>query len=227
MKNKILIGLLITTLSMGTYTISVNADNSSGNSEAQITFELDEDGGDIPVNPIDPTDPTDPGDVDPLPNKGSLILTGIPKMLGFENQKIGKGMQTYQSTVLKPNVQLQDKRGALSTGWNLEVELSDFTSGTDKIPGVLTFKDTKMAQSNTPEQTPPTLIQSDVVVESGQGATTIATASSQEGLGHWIFYWYASEGENLNENVTLQMDSNLAKNMEYKAVLDWTLSVTP
>lgn len=227
MKNKILTGLLISSLSIGAFTIPANAEESTGKSEAQISFELDEDGGDIPVNPVDPTDPTDPGDVDPLPNKGTLILTGIPKMLGFENQKIGKGLQSYESTTLKPNLQLQDKRGALSNGWNLDVSLGEFKNGNETIPGILTLKNTKMAQSNTPEQVAPTLLDTSVVVESGKGPQMIATAGNQEGLGHWIFYWYASEGKTLNDNVVLKMNSNLAKDLEYKATLDWTLSVTP
>lgn len=237
-KNKVLkpLAIMMASSMLLAGTMSIFAEEATPKSEtstATVSFEIDNETTD-PVNPVDPTDPTDPGDIDGGNGEGPLAITAFPKAMNFGGHKVGKGTQKFESNLLKPNIQIQDKRGAASDGWNLSVALSDFTNNEASdagktTKGIITFNNTTMFEgNNTPSQKQPSNVNNKVVVESGK-TTQIASASKGEGLGTWGFHWYAPnyKTDSTNSNVTLEMDTNTVVSGAYSADLEWTLSATP
>ncbi|CAM3709020.1 WxL domain-containing protein [Erysipelothrix urinaevulpis] len=201
-------------------------------STANIKFAVDTETVD-PVNPVDPTDPTDPGDIDNGTGDGPLAIVAYPQAMDFGSQKVGKGIQTYEADLKKPNIQIQDKRGAASDGWNLSVGLSDFENSTATadgklVKGKITFDNTELFHGNETETQQPSNVSKKFVVESGK-TVQFASAAKGEGLGHWGFHWYAPnyKTNETNSNVKLEMDTNQVVAGSYTANLEWTLSATP
>ena len=133
MKSKVLISFLMASLVFLLFQVEgLAADPQTGESKATITFEVN-DGETPPRDPEDPTEPLDPTDPDnptdePTHNKGPLSLDYVSS-IDFGTQKINMyEKETYQSTSLKPFIQITDNRGT-GAGWKVTASASSFNDG--------------------------------------------------------------------------------------------------
>ena len=183
-----------------------------------------------PTNPTepydpDPTDPTDPQDK-PTGDTGHLTLDYVSS-IDFGTQKIEGGKSLYESTVLRPFIQVTDRR-AENTGWAVTASLSKFenegTEGT--LPGsVLTFKDGTPISAGKSEA--PYAYKNVQLYPDGD-ASWVLWAEEDVGVGTWINRWYPSSPEMAsNDNVLLEVPAGAATIGKHKAAITWTLTSAP
>lgn len=199
-------------------------------SNAGITFSSGVDAPDVldpsdPTIEYEPTGPTDPQD-DVTGESGALTLDYVSSV-SFGAQTIESGTATYNSTTLRPFIQVSDRRGT-GEGWNVTAQLSNFAfEGENTLSGAaLNFTDGEVI-SNSTSAAP--AAEDSVVLSAGGDAATVVTAEEDAGLGSWITRWYPSDtaptGE--NDNVRLEVPSGAATLGDHTAVITWTLSATP
>ena len=209
---------------------SVVATVNAADSNANITFTpaedtppvLDPTDPDLPYDP-DPEDPTDPQDP-PTEESGPLTLDYVSSV-NFGEQQIESSTQVYESTTLRPFIQVTDRRGT-GEGWNVTAQASGFTSsGNETLPGaVLTFANGTVISTSTspaPTTTDP------VVLNTGGEAANVVTAAEDEGLGSWITRWFPAGAGDTNDSVTLQVPGGSATTGDHTAVITWTLTAGP
>ena len=102
-----------------------------------------------PKEPLDPDDPNNPDD-EPTGNDGPLSLDYVSS-IDFGTQKvIINKEQTYESTSLKPFIQITDNRGT-GAGWKVTAAASPFNDGTkDTLSGAkITFNNGEVVSPTT------------------------------------------------------------------------------
>lgn len=91
---------------------------SAATSNATITFTLPSDAPPV-LDPTDPTDPYDPGDGDPndppTGETGALTLDYVSS-LDFGTHEIDLEQKVYESTILRPFIQVTDRRATGAGG---------------------------------------------------------------------------------------------------------------
>ncbi|GAB3064288.1 WxL domain-containing protein [Salinicoccus sesuvii] len=226
---KLLTALLITSLSISSLSAVANA----AESEADITFTEGEETPDVldPTTPEEtydpdsgtPGDPTNP----PTGNSGPLTLDYVSSF-EFGSHSIEASTQTYESTTLRPFIQVTDRRGT-GAGWNVTAEMSSFTTGEEEsvsLPGaLLTLSGTSL--TTTSSSGAPTV--SDTIALSSDGtAASVVSAGENTGLGSWLARWFPSTaGATINDNVELQVPAGAATLGDHTATITWTLENTP
>lgn len=208
----------------------------AADSEASINFTPGDGSPDVldPTNPEDeytpdPEDESDPQDA-PTGESGPLTLDYVSSV-AFGEQSIEAGTVTYDSTTLRPFVQVTDRRGT-GSGWDVTASMSDFTDGEETtLPGAtLTLSNgTVISNSVNPEDedTPRPTPEGEIVLGADETPATVVTADEGEGLGSWITRWFSSEDETLNDNVTLTIPAGSATTGEHTATITWNLEAVP
>src|SRR5690606_7882454 len=204
---------------------------SSFTSNASITFVPGE--GTPPV--LDPTDPTqpfepgvEPGDTsdDPTNDAGPLTLDYVSS-LDFGSHSIESEATIYESTVLRPFIQVTDRRG-IGDGWHVTAQLSAFANETETtLPGaVLTLKNGSVISTTTGGE--PTA-NDPVALYAGGAAEIVVNAQENEGLGTWITRWFPVNPSvpNVNDSVTLEIPAGAATVGDHQATITWTLHDAP
>lgn len=231
---KITTALFIGVLSFVALSSTVEAVGTD-TSTAGITFIEPEDVPPV-LDPDDPTQPYDPdsgipGDPDDLPtnNSGPLTLDYVSSV-DFDEHSIESGAETYQSTTLRPFIQVSDRRGT-GEGWNVSATMSEFQNEEleNTLPGaILTFANGNLITVPNNTSTPPE-VNLDIVLRAGGDATPVVNAGVDSGLGSWITRWFPSENsdENLNDTVTLEIPPGAATLGDNTATISWTLTAGP
>lgn len=195
-------------------------------SKATVDFEA---GTGIPEI-VDPTDPTIP--LEPLEpgnpgtgDQGPLTLDYVSN-LDFGQHEIEGKTAVYETTNLKPFIQVTDRRGT-GAGWNVTATVTEFSNG-DKT----TLPGSKLAFSNGEAVSTSVLTKpiSNTAVElvAGGDAVNVVTAEEDAGLGTWVNRWLPSESDAvLNNNVTLEVPTGAATLGEHTAMVTWSLMDAP
>lgn len=217
--------VLVSILSLTLLAQGILAATSTGSSEAIITFQED-----TSIPPIlDPDDGTTPNNENPplvgTGNSGPLSLDYVSN-LHFGIQKVSMETKTYNSTTLKPFVQVTDKRGE-SNGWDVVVKATAFRSSSeDTLDGAyLEFGNGEVLTNlvgvyGPPKTAPFTLF-------TNEEAVKFLYANVNEGRGSWITRWYPSTGMETNDKVTLTVYGGTMKAETYTSTLTWTLTDAP
>ena len=206
---------------------------STGESEASITFTPNTDPTD-PVDPEDPSQPLDPEDPSgPGTGKEGPLSLDYVSSIEFGEDKVLFESKTYQSTTLKPFIQVTDKRGT-GAGWKVTAQVSCFQdTGIDTLPGAkITFNNGKVIS---PFNANPPIPNSSVELETGGDAVTVvtattgATAEEKTGMGTWVNRWFpsASSTEGRNDNVLIKVPELAASAGNHTATITWTLTDAP
>lgn len=219
--SKIMLIVLISILSLTLLAQGILAATST----ATITFA-----DDTSIPPIlDPDDGTTPNNEDPpldgTDEHGPLSLDYVSH-LDFGSQLVSLETQTYESTTIKPFIQVTDKRGN-PTGWDVTVSAVAFTSGSspDVLEGAyLEFKSGETI-SNLNIYAPPNT--TPFRLYTNEEAVKFLYANPNEGRGSWITRWYPSEGKETNDNVTLTVYGGTMRAEAYTSTLTWTLTDAP
>lgn len=200
-------------------------------SDATITFTEGE--GAPPV--LDPTDPTEPfqpgiqpGDPsdDPTIDTGPLTLDYVSS-LDFGSQPIESTVMIYESTIIRPFIQVTDRRGT-GAGWHVTAQLSEFTDGTTAtLPGAILTLTNGSVISPTYGSEPSAV--DPVILNAGGDAMIVVNAGENEGLGSWITRWFPvnPSSPELNDSVTLQIPAGAATVGNHVATITWTLYDAP
>lgn len=197
---------------------------STVTSNATITFTP----GTEPTSPVDPDDPSKP--LDP-PGQGTgeagpLSIDYVPNIT-FGSQAISGSQQVYNSSELKPFVQITDIRGT-GAGWNVIAKATPFNDGTeDSLKGsTISLKGGYALSANT-SATKPTP-SNPVVLTTDNTEATVLVATENSGLGTWIDRWYPTETTaTSNDNVTLTVPSGSATAKTHTSTITWTLADAP
>lgn len=205
-------------------------------SEAIITFTPGE--GQPPV--LDPTDPSEPYEPDPedptdpqdppTGETGSLTLDFVSSV-NFGENPIEAEDVIYESTTLRPFIQVTDRRGT-GEGWKVMAQASNFTTVDEEIGetvetltgAIITFtngESVSTSQSDKPTPADP------VTLHTGGQAATVVNATKDTGLGSWITRWFPSDGKTTNDHVTLEIPAGVATTGTHTATITWTLSDAP
>lgn len=207
------------------------AQTSTGASKATINFLQ----GDTPPPILDPTDPSDPYDPDPddptdpqdppTGETGPLTLDYVSSV-HFGSQEIAGTTMVYESTVLRPFIQISDRRGT-AAGWTVTAQASGFAdeNGTPSLEGAkLIFRNGEaVSPNNVAPPTPSTLVE----LYTGGEAATVVTAAPGTGVATWITRWFPSTAGETNDNVTLEVPGGTARTGEHTATITWTLTDAP
>ena len=229
MKIRLTILVLVCILSiMTSLTKIVHGEPVSFESKATITFEQG-DGAPTVLDPSDPTKPYTPGENDPeddpTGNTGPLTLDYVSSV-HFGEQKIESKDMVYESTILRPFIQVTDRRGT-GAGWQVTAQLSEFNSeGNPTLPGaVLTFRNgTVISPCLLSDEPTPA---EEIILYAGGPAAPVVTAEPQTGLGTWITRWFPTSESALNDSVTLEIPAGAATIDTHSATITWTLSDAP
>lgn len=179
---------------------------------------------DKPYEP-DPDDPTDPQDP-PTDNTGYLSLDYVSSV-HFGKQTIEGGTEVYESEVLRPFIQVSDRRGT-GEGWAVTAVASEFETedGKETLQGsVIRFNNgSVISQGNSEEPFPYPGIE----LYPGGESDWVLWAEADTGMGTWINRWFPSEENNeWNDNVTLEVPGGSATIGAHKATIHWTLTDAP
>jgi hypothetical protein len=230
---KFWIGSLVVMLGMILTVDAVQADPEDSN--ASITFT--EGGGIPPVldpenpdpdNPFVPSPerPTDPQDY-PTDQAGPLTLDYVSS-IEFGEQPIQANTETYQSTTLRPFIQVSDRRGT-GEGWHVTAQASNF-SNTEEVtlPGAtINFTGGSVTSNNTTGSAPEA--SDNIILNSSGDAADVVSADLNTGMGSWITRWFPTEQpvSELNDNVTLTVPAGSATTGNHTATITWTLTSGP
>lgn len=208
---------------------SVSAEKSAV-SKANITFTIPDDTPPVldptdPEEPYEPTDPSDPQD-EPTNQAGALTLDYVSSV-NFDEQPIDASEQIYQSTTLRPFIQVTDRRGT-GEGWHVTAKMGAFTNeGQESLPGAeLTFTNGTVISKSTSTSAAPT--PSDpVALVPGEDAVMVVNAAEDEGLGSWLTRWFPKTAGEKNDSVTLTVPAGAATIGNHTAEITWTLTAAP
>jgi len=183
-----------------------------------------------PNNPYvpNPENPADPGDP-PTGNVGHLTLDYVSSF-SFGSQEISSNTQTYESSVLRPFIQVSDRRGT-GDGWGVTASLSGFESSNGSgengsLPGAVLTLDGGSLQS--PIDSPSPYAYQGVELHAGGEEAPIVWANAGTGTGTWSNRWFPSEetaGE--NNNVTLEVPGGAATTGQHNGTITWSLVDAP
>lgn len=181
---------------------------------------------DKPYEP-DPTDPTDPQDP-PTNNEGELTLDYVSS-IHFEEQVVESHTQVYKSHVLRPFIQVSDRRGTKEgDGWAVTAKISAFETDdeTDTLRGsVLTFRN---GSTISPGKAEKPFSYPEIQLYPGGESTWVIWAEGGTGLGTWVNRWLpTATSDTLNDNVTLEVPGGSATIGTHQATISWTLTNAP
>ncbi|MCM3087528.1 WxL domain-containing protein [Bhargavaea ginsengi] len=203
---------------------SITSSVSAATSNATITFTPGAGAPEVldpenPENPYEPTDPTDTG----TGETGPLTLDYVSS-INFGENEIKTTAQKYQSSTLRPFIQVTDRRGT-GEGWNVTAQMSNFTVDEQvTLPGsLLTLSNGSVISTSKSDAPVPN---NPVELNPGGTEVKIVTADQNAGLGSWITRWLAGNTES-NENVTLEVPAGMATQGNHTAVITWTLTAGP
>ena len=206
--------------------------DSTGDSKATIEFKID-----VAPPILDPTDPSDPYDPDPedptdpqdppTGNTGALTLDYVSSVHFGEHKIDGTTNTVFESTVLRPFIQVSDRRGT-AAGWTVTAQATEFsnTENTPTLEGsILTFTNGSVISPNS-SLTPPSP-SGEIILNAGGDAAIVVSAAENTGIGTWITRWFPSEEAELNDNVTLTIPAGTASEGKHEATITWTLTDAP
>lgn len=211
--------------------------NDPEESEATINFKegtdipgvVDPTDPEIPWLPIEPTDPTDPTDP-PTGQNGPLTLDYVSSVDFGEHEIEGK-TAVYESTILRPFIQVSDRRGT-GAGWNVTASVGEFETAIEEEKKQ-TLKGFKLSFSNgsvisTSNSLKPTP-SNNVELIANADAVNVVTAEEDTGLGTWVNRWFPTAGatDGLNDSVTLEVPAGAATLGAHAATITWSLSDAP
>ena len=219
---------LITTLTILMFiNASVFADDSdSASSKSEVSFVVE-----TPTKPTEPRDPLDPNK--PLGSSeegtgsiGLLTIDYVPNFT-FGTQKITRDYEVYESTNVKPFVQVTDLR-ANGSGWILQASLGQFVhdNGIDTLGNAaIILRNPEVATFNGNGDAP--VPSYDTLLVAGDPVPTdIMVANKDGGMGTWLMRWLAASGQT-NENALLTLDTRDARSGSYSSTITWYLVQTP
>lgn len=200
----------------------------SNDSNATIKFTEPDDAPPV-IDPTDPTDPYEPGPGDPedppTGNTGPLTLDYVSS-LDFGEHAISSSEEIYQSTILRPFIQVTDRRGT-GDGWRVVAKMSEFNDGATLPGAVVTLNNGTAISPTIAEESERPIPASSVVLNAGGDAAPVVTAQEDAGFGSWITRWFPSEESELNDHVTLQIPAGAATIGTHSATITWTLHDAP
>ncbi|MGM0213480.1 WxL domain-containing protein [Enterococcus sp. AZ109] len=227
------------------------AENRTGTTDNEVTFIEGDDGGggtveppvEPPIEPIDPIDPIDPG------ADGPLNLMYVPKKMDFGSVGISATDAVYNmiaeeitgsgGTVSAPYVsfaQVKDTRGT-HEGWDLKVELSNFTTGSGASAKTLAGAQVKLSDPVIDHAGTSAPTASTVTIEPGSKVSVMSAADGQ-GAGTSSVIWgdqtqltddAADPDIDVVENEAIQLlvpASATPEAAKYTATMTWELSST-
>lgn len=225
----------IVLLSLGVKPLAAIAESSdsTGSSNAEVQFE---EGSTVPeiVDPTDPDKPIDKEDPDnptdkPTEEDGPLSLDYVSSV-DFGKQSISGQKAVYESTSLKPFIQVTDARGT-GNGWHVTAEASGFSTeeGTPSLRGAtLAFNNgSVLSTSGNVSGTPKA--NTNIALATDGTPANVVTAGEDEGLGTWINRWFPTDSSDneTNDNVTLEIPAGSASKGAHSAEITWTLTSAP
>lgn len=206
--------------------------------ESEVNIQFTPGTGTPPVvDPEDPTQPFEPGDPedDPTNEAGSLTLDYVSSV-NFGINQIEASTEIYESTTLRPFIQVTDRRGT-GEGWNVTAQASSFITveeeegeegeeATETLTGsIITFANGEVDSiSNSAAPTPANSVQ----LHTGGEAAQVVNAPADTGMGSWINRWFPTvESEETNDSVTLEVPAGSATIGNHAATITWTLTDAP
>lgn len=241
----------LTTIGLTLLPISISADGGALNSNAQVTFTVD----DSSKSPLDPSNPTnDDSTQNPIsptdsvtgkePNSGTKgpLTIDFASSFNFGSHVMSSANKTYYASAQNysqkddsvltdttgPNfVQVTDVRSGTIAGWSLKVkQTGDFINSSDKstLPGAqITINNGNVLNGNGTQNT---------ISDSGNTKINISTADSNvmgakagEGYGTWLYRMGTKD--TAGSSVSLTVPGGISKTAgSYTTNLVWTLSDT-
>jgi len=193
--------------------------------ESDVTIGFEAGSGAVPpLNPDDPTQPLESGDMG-TGESGSLALNYISP-IAFGTHTVSSVEQIYNSTTLKPFVQVTDLRGT-GSGWELRATAGLFENaeGATINGAILTFLDGEPL-SAVPGAAPPMCPNEISLPADGTSSAIIMSAGNDEGKGTWLCRWYPETGPN-NDAITLTIPAAIANIGNYTSSVLWSLVDAP
>lgn len=205
-------------------------------SNATIVFVPSEEVAPPILDPTDPTNPyePDPNDLidpqdNPTGNIGSLTLDYVSSV-EFGTHEIEGQTSTYKAEVLRPFIQVSDRRGT-GGGWAVTAQASHFEASADEgleqtlLGSLITLKDGSVISTS---QSAPPYAHYNVELVPGGEAAWVVFAEENTGLGTWINRWFPTEeGATLNDNVILEVPGGAASKGKHTSTITWTLIDAP
>jgi len=183
------------------------------------------------VDPTNPKEPYEPGPTDPQDpatgETGSLTLDYVSS-IDFGQQEISGEKKSYKSTILRPFIQVTDRRGT-GAGWIVTAAVSEFNNNATEeslIGSVIRLKGgTTISPGNSDAPYP----YKNIRLKPGGEADLVLWADPDTGRGTWVSRWYPSteEAGSENDNVILEVPAGAATVGEHEAVITWTLIAAP
>lgn len=247
------VAALSTTILAGGVTAAFAEEVRDVTTEGQVEFRsAGEDDGELEVIPPE----TEPEvEINPIVpgTTGPLSIVQAPTM-NFGSQVISNQDQTYNMVAEIANLadgsgqipyvsfaQVQDVRGT-NEGWDLQVSLTDFTSGTQN--NVLTgaeieFVGSRIQYEGNNAENAPTAHADGLTLIPGAGAVSVMTAAEGQGAGASSVVWgnqadltaqFEDEEIEVVENSAIQLSIPGATSKDattYTSTLSWELTSTP
>lgn len=255
------IAALSTTILAGgaTSVFAQEAREVSTDGEIQFTAPTDEDGELEVIPPLDPDDeetpdvelnPEIPGTTGPLSIMQAVTMDFGSQIISNQDQTYNMLAEMRQLTGTEGDenkvpyvsfAQVQDLRGT-NEGWDLQVSLSDFESGTQNniLKGAeITFVDARLDYVGTNQDNAPAIHGAGLTIIPNGGARSVMTAEETKGAGGSSVVWgnqadmnaqFADEEIEVVENNAIQLfvPGTTAKDAAtYTSTLTWELTTTP
>lgn len=209
----------------------VIAATTTGESTAKIEFTIPDDVPEV-VDPEEPTTPYEPDPDDqttpqdpPTGQAGPLTLDYVSS-IDFGAHPIPGSTAAFKSTILKPFIQVTDRRGT-GAGWTVTAQVSAFegTNSTPSLQGAkITFSNGDAISPN--NGTAPT-VAGLIELVAGGDASEVVTAAPNTGMTTWITRWLANDLADVNDKVTLEVPGGDVTIGNHTATITWTLTDAP
>lgn len=207
------------------------AEVKSYESNATIQFNAPTDAPPVydPEDPSKEYDPANPdGPNDPVTGHTGPLTLDYVSSINFGEHDISIQEMVYQSTTLRPFIQVTDRRGT-AAGWHVTASLSNFTNAEDTeiatLKGAeLSFYNGEVLSPNgTAEPTP-----YEFKLTPGGASAAVVNAEEGSGIGPWINRWFPTVSEpETNDSITLSVPLGASTEGTHSAVITWTLMNTP
>lgn len=202
------------------FPVTATATADGQQSTATITFEAN---NNItpPVNPDNPGEGSGESGTDML---GPLSIDYISELAFGEGLSISSLQQIYNTTTVKPHIQVTDNRGT-GAGWKVTAKMGSFRKdGADTLNGsyITLLNGSPISVNMT--LAPPVAEQS-VVLRTDNVSAPVISAQAGAGMGTWVNRWYPATGD--NTYVTLTVPGGTATTGAHTATITWELTNAP